>query len=68
MTAFAKSISRATGFHIDFEILKTVVMFSALGLTVLLMCASYGLDLSPGLFLNKKARRWGQAFDSVRRL
>jgi hypothetical protein len=50
MTALAKSISRATGVDIDVEILKTVVMLSAVGLTVLLMWASYGLDLSPGFF------------------
>jgi hypothetical protein len=58
MVALAKSISRATGVDVDVEILKTVVMFSAVGLTALLMCASYGLDLSPGFFLKQqKARR-----------
>jgi hypothetical protein len=34
----------------DIEILKTVVMFCAVGLTVSMMVASYGLDLSPGFF------------------
>jgi hypothetical protein len=34
----------------DVEILKTVLMFCAVGLTVSMMVASYGLDLSPGFF------------------
>jgi hypothetical protein len=34
----------------DVETLKTVVLFCAVGLTVTLMCASYGLDLSLGFF------------------
>jgi hypothetical protein len=50
MEALAKSITHVTGVDVDIEILKTVVMFSAVGLTVSLMCASYGLDLSPGFF------------------
>jgi hypothetical protein len=50
MTALANSIGRATGIDLDVRILKTVVMFGAAGLTVSLMCASYGLDLSPGFF------------------
>jgi hypothetical protein len=50
MAALAKSIAQVTGVDVDVEILKTVVMFSAVGLTVSLMCASYGLDLSPGFF------------------
>jgi hypothetical protein len=50
MTALAKSISRVIGVDVDVEILKTIVMLSAVGLTVSLMCASYGLDLSPGFF------------------
>ncbi len=36
--------------RVDVETLKTIVMFCAVGLTVSLMLASYGLDLSPGLF------------------
>jgi hypothetical protein len=50
MTGLAKAISRATSIHVDVEILKTLVMFSAVGLTVSFMCLSYGVDLSPGLF------------------
>jgi hypothetical protein len=34
----------------DTEYLKTIVMFCAVGLTVSLMVASYGVDLSPGFF------------------
>jgi hypothetical protein len=30
--------------------LKTIAMFCGVGLTVSLLLASYGLDLSPGLF------------------
>ena len=50
MATIAKAIFQATGIDVDVEILKTIVMFSAVGLTVSLMCASYGLDLSPGFF------------------
>jgi hypothetical protein len=50
MAVIAKAISQATGIDLDVETLKTIVMFSAVGLTVSLMCASYGLDLSPGFF------------------
>jgi hypothetical protein len=50
MTLVAKAISRTTGIEVDVETLKTVVMFCAVGLTVSMMCASYGLDLSPGFF------------------
>jgi hypothetical protein len=50
MMVVAKAISRATGVEVDVETLKTVVMFCAVGLTVSMMCASYGLDLSPGFF------------------
>jgi hypothetical protein len=32
------------------ETLKTIAMFCAVGLTVSLMLASYGVDLSPGFF------------------
>jgi hypothetical protein len=50
MTLVAKAISRATGVEVDVETLKTIVMFCAVGLTVSMMCASYGLDLSTGFF------------------
>jgi len=32
------------------ETLKTIAMFCGVGLTVSLLLASYGLDLSPGFF------------------
>ncbi len=32
------------------ETLKTIAMFCAVGLTVSLLLASYGVDLSPGFF------------------
>jgi len=50
MTALAKSIGRVVGVEVDVEILKTLVIFSAIGLTVSLMYLSYGIDLSPGFF------------------
>jgi hypothetical protein len=50
VAAIAKAISRASGKNVDVEILKTIVMFFAVGLTVTMMCASYGLDLSLGFF------------------
>jgi hypothetical protein len=50
MTALAKALSRFSGTSIDVETLKTIIMFCGVGLTVSLMCMSYGLDLSAGFF------------------
>ena len=50
MATIARVLSRASGTEVDIETLKTVVMFCGVGLTVSLMCASYGLDLSAGFF------------------
>ena len=50
MTAIARVLSRVSGTQIDVEILKTIAMFCGVGLTVYLLLASYGLDLSPGFF------------------
>jgi hypothetical protein len=50
MTVIANAIARTTGIQVDVETLKTILMFCAVGLTVSLMCATYGLDLSPGFF------------------
>ncbi len=50
MAALAKVLSRASGTEVDVETLKTIVMFCGIGLTVSLLLASYGLDLSPGFF------------------
>ena len=50
MAAIGKALSRVTGTQVDIETLKTVVIFCGAGLTVLLLPASYGLDLSAGFF------------------
>jgi hypothetical protein len=50
MVALAKSFSKATGLDVDVDILKMIAIFSAGGLAVSLMRASYGLDLSFGFF------------------
>ena len=50
MTALARALSRVSKTDVDVETLKTIIMFSGVGLTVSLMCAAYGLDLSPGFF------------------
>ena len=50
MVAIARVLSRASGTNVDVDTLKTLVMFCGVGLTVSLILASYGLDLSPGFF------------------
>jgi hypothetical protein len=50
MATIARVLSRASGTEIDVETITTIVMFCGVGLTVSLMLASYGLDLSPGFF------------------
>jgi hypothetical protein len=50
MAALAKALSRFSGTSVDVETLKTIIMFCGVGLTVSLMCMSYGLDLSAGFF------------------
>ena len=50
MAAIARMLSGASGTQVDIETLKTVVMFCGVGLTVSLLLATYGLDLSPGFF------------------
>lgn len=51
MVALAKVVlSRVSGTDVDVDTIKTIIMFCAVGLTVSLMCASYGLDLSAGFF------------------
>jgi hypothetical protein len=50
MTAIARIVSNASGTSVDAETLKTVFMFCAVGLTVSLLAASYGIDLSAGFF------------------
>jgi hypothetical protein len=52
MTAFAKTLSRATGIDADYYStrLKTIAMFCGVVLFVSMLFATYGLDLSPGFF------------------
>jgi hypothetical protein len=52
MIAFANAMSRATGIDADyyFAQLKTAAIFCGVVLFVSLLFATYGLDLSPGLF------------------
>jgi hypothetical protein len=50
MAAIARMLSRASGTQVDIETPKTIVMFCGVGLTVSLLLATYGLDLSPGFF------------------
>jgi hypothetical protein len=50
MAAIAKVLSRASGIDVGVETVKTIAMFCGVGLVVSLLLASYGLDLSPGLF------------------
>ena len=51
MAAIARALAHAfSDTRVDSEILKTVAMFCAVGLTVFLLAASYGLDLSTGFF------------------
>ena len=50
MAAIARMLSRASETQVDIETLKTIVMFCGVGLTVSLLLATYGLDLSPGFF------------------
>ena len=51
VVALAKVVlSRVSGTDVDVDTIKTIIMFCAVGLTVSLMCASYGLDLSAGFF------------------
>jgi hypothetical protein len=50
MAAIAKLFSRASGTQVDIETLKTIALFCGIGLFVSLLFASYGLDLSAGVF------------------
>jgi len=50
MVAIARALSRASGTNVDVDTLKTLLMFCGVGLTVSLIFASYGLDLSPDFF------------------
>ena len=50
MVVIARALSRASGTNVDVETIKTLIMFCGVGLTVSMMLASYGVDLSEGFF------------------
>ena len=50
MAAIARALGRALVIQVDIETLKILVIFCGAGLTVSLLLASYGLDLSAGFF------------------
>ena len=50
MAAIARVLSRASGTQVGVETVKTILIFCGVGLTVSLLLAIYGLDLSPGFF------------------
>ena len=50
MATIARVLSRASGTDVDVETIKTLIMFCGVGLTVSMMLASYGVDLSAGFF------------------
>jgi hypothetical protein len=51
MTAIVKAFSKdIPAISSDLDVLRTVVIFSGVGLVVSLLLASYGLDLGAGLF------------------
>jgi len=50
MAVLAKVLSRASGFEIDTDTLRAILIFCGAGLLVSLMMLSYGIDLSPGFF------------------
>ena len=49
-TTITKTLPRISDRQIEFEALKTIIMLCCVGLTVSIMCLSYGIDLSPGFF------------------
>jgi hypothetical protein len=50
MAAIARALDCRSTIQIDIQTLKTLAIFCGAGLTVSLLLASYGLDLSPGFF------------------
>jgi hypothetical protein len=50
MAAIARALSRVTRTQGDIETIKILAIFCGVGLTVSLILASYGLDLSAGFF------------------
>jgi hypothetical protein len=47
MDAILNFLSRATGRNVDIETVETTIIFCGIGLLVLLLFLTYGLDLSP---------------------
>ena len=47
MDAIANFLSRATGRNLDDETVQTTIIFCGIGLLLLLLFLTYGLDLSP---------------------
>jgi hypothetical protein len=47
MTALAQALTRATGSDVDVGTLRTVVIFSLVGLIASVCMARYGLDFGP---------------------
>jgi hypothetical protein len=47
MDAIANFLSRATGRNVDVETAETTIIFCGVGLLLLLLFLTYGLDLSP---------------------
>jgi hypothetical protein len=50
LAAIARILSHPPGARLGVDTLKTIAMFSSAGLVVLLLLATYGLDLSIGFF------------------
>ena len=52
MTALVQAFSRsrASKAETDVDVFAIIVLFCGAGLLVSLMCATYGVDLSPGFF------------------
>jgi hypothetical protein len=50
MAAIARAFYRASRIHVDMETLQTLSMFCGAGLAASLLVASYGVDISAGLF------------------
>ena len=50
MAALAKMLSRASGFEIDVDTLRAILIFCGAGLLFSIVMLSYGIDLSPGFF------------------
>jgi hypothetical protein len=60
MDAILNFLSRATGRNVDVETVETTIIFCGIGLLVLLLFLTYGLDLSPEFIWQKARRRWNR--------